>query len=82
VGTGYGEIGPKVEYLCPKTHSTNPGFICDQCGARTRDKVDLPLRNVPFFLDKHRLLAKCETFHTQNVKRFTFFPQGQKFSPW
>jgi hypothetical protein len=76
------KITHEVESRTPKLHSTNHEFIFDQTWVRTRDKGHLPLRNVWIFLDKHGLLANCETFHTQNVKRFTFFPQGVWFSPW
>jgi hypothetical protein len=54
----------------------------DQCGVHTRDKGQRPLRNRGIFLDKHWVSPRCETFHTQNVKRFTFFPQARLVSPW
>jgi hypothetical protein len=76
------EITHKVESMTPELHSTDHELILDQTGVGTRDKGYLPLRNVSVFLDKHGLLRNCETFHTQNVKRFTFFPQGVWFSPW
>jgi hypothetical protein len=76
------ETEPKVESTRPKIPSTNLDFTCDQTALHTPDKGHLPLRYVPIFLGKHCVLTKCETFHTQNVKRFTFFPQGEKFSPW
>jgi hypothetical protein len=75
-------IAARVEYFFGKIPSTNLGFTCDQSGYNVRDKDQIPLRNRGVFLDKHWVSTKCETFHTQNVKRFTFFPQGKKLSPW
>jgi hypothetical protein len=83
VPTGFWPSGDvrKVEHFHPKGPSTNREFISTKSGVQTRDNGQRPLRNVPIFLDKHRLLTNVKRFTLENVKRFTFFPQARLVSP-
>jgi hypothetical protein len=71
----------ETEYFGSKTPSTDRIVFLYQTVCCTPDEGSLCSRNRGIILDKQGVLAKCDTFHTQNVKRFTFFPQARSVSP-